>query len=350
MQTLNYIGSKKTLFNSILSVCKWHISDLDNRNFADLFAGTGTVAFNMKKYCKKIEANDLEYYSYIINSALLKCNYSKKLEKIIKECNNLDPIEGLIYKNFSPDGDSHRMFFINDNSKKCDSMRQYIHSLYSKNKITVNEYNFLLASLLVSIDKVANTSSVYGAYLKKFKKSALKDIILKPIHTSSDNLNCENEVYNFDIEELVKDKKFDIVYLDPPYNHRQYSCNYSPLNYIAQYDKNINLNGKTGLMPKYNKSSFCSKVNAKTAFTNLINNLECNYIILSYNNEGLLKFDDLKEILLKKGNIILYKIKYNKFKAQNTVRGKIVEEYIWFIDVNKKENKFYTANFAFIAG
>jgi adenine-specific DNA-methyltransferase len=72
----------------------------------------------------------------------------------------------------------------------------------------------------------------------------------------------------------------------------------------------------------------------------MINKLKSKYIILSYNNEGLMNFDNLKNILLQKGDIKLYKIEYNKFKAQQNVNGDKVYEYIWFIDTSLHNNKF----------
>lgn len=323
-----------------MDLCKKNINDLENKTFGDLFAGTGTIGYNMNKYCKKIIANDLEYYSYVINYALLKCRYSNKLEKIISDMNIMEEVnDGLIYKHYSNNEKCERMFFTNKNAKKCDAARIYLTKLYDNKTISKKEYMFLLASIIVSMDKVANTSVVYGAYLKQYKKTALNDLVIKPIHRNKNN-NINNDVYNIKMEDLIKDKNFDIIYLDPPYNHRQYSGNYSPLNYIAYYDENIELIGKTGLIKDYNKSIFCSKTKVKDAFKDMIDNLNCEYIIMSYNNEGLLNLCDLKDILLEKGNVILYKTKYCKFKAQKNVKEKNVIEYLWFVDTKNKTNKY----------
>ena len=336
MNTLNYIGCKHTLFNTLFSVCKENIVDMKNKTFMDLFAGTGVVGFNMLDNFKSCNANDLESYSYVINYALLKCNYTENIKNLIEICNKLDVVEGLIYNNFSPTSTCERMFFTNNNAKKSDAIRQYIQNQFELNKITEKELNFLLASLLVSIDKVANTSCVYGAYLKEFKKTALKDIVLQPIHTKSD-LNEENNVYNKLAEHFAEPDNtyFDVIYMDPPYNQRQYSANYSPLNYIVHYNKDIVLKGKTALIDNYNKSNFCKKTEVKKAFTELINGVNCNYLIISYNNEGLLSIEDFQKILIKKGLVRLYKIQYNKFKAQQTVDKKFVEEYLWVVDTTK---------------
>jgi len=142
METLNYIGSKKKLFNTILQVCKNNIIDINKKSFADLFSGTGTIGYNMNKYCKKIISNDLEYYSYIINYALLKCNYTDKLENIIKNMNILELTEGLVYKNFSENDNCERMFFTNENAKKCDAVRIYLNKLYKDNIINYDEFVF----------------------------------------------------------------------------------------------------------------------------------------------------------------------------------------------------------------
>lgn len=331
MNTLNYIGCKNKLFDTIFSIFEENIPDLKNKSFSDLFMGTGIVSYNMLGNCKSVLSNDLETYSFIIGNALLKCNYSIKLKNIINECNNLSEVDGLIYKYYSPNKDCERMFFTNSNAKKADAIRIYIQELLDNNSISISEFYFLLASLIVSVDKVANTTCVYGAYLKKFKQSSLKSLILDPIHKSED-VNTENNLVYQEFAEKLEYKS-DITYLDPPYNQRSYSSNYFVLNFIAKYDENIIPKGKTGLFDK-NRSDFSSKLKVKKAFSNLIKNIKSRYILLSYNNEGLLTENEVKNILSKKGSVKLYKIEYKKFKAQKKINGEYVYEYLWFVDTN----------------
>jgi adenine-specific DNA-methyltransferase len=342
MNTLNYIGSKHTLLEKLTEIIEENIPNLNEKSFMDLFAGTGTVGFNMCAKFRCVSANDLEVYSFIINSALLTSAYSPRMQSLIDECNALTPLEGLVYKNYSPNDTSERMFFTSENAKKCDAIRIFINDKFAEKIITANEMMFLIASLLVSMDKVANTASVYGSYLKEFKKTALKPLFLVPIH-KREQVSTLNRVYNQKAEEIVKlaDKSWDIIYIDPPYNQRQYAANYAPLNYIAQYS-NLNLKGKTGLIEDYNKSDFCSKPRVKAVFEELIKNSKCNYLLLSYNNEGLLDLETLKSILQNKGNVILYKIKYKKFKSFQGDQDSVME-YFWVVDVaNKKEGELGT--------
>lgn len=336
MNTLNYIGSKQTLCPILTDIITSEIQDLKSLSFLDMFAGTGTIGFRFQELANNCSANDLEYYSFIINSALLKCTYSTKLQEIIEECNILEGIDGLIYLNYSENESCERMFFTAENARKCDAIRVFIEDLLKSNTINQNEYYFLLASLIVSIDKVANTSCVYGAYLKEYKKSSLKTMTIIPIHTQT-HINCEkNIVFNMPAEELSQqDIYHDVVYMDPPYNQRQYSANYGPLNYIAHYDKSIVLKGKTGTLDGYNKSNFCSKVKVYDSFKTILDNIKCKYIFISYNNEGLLRYDELVKLLGSYGELKLYKIQYKKFKAQQNVSGDTVYEYLWFINKTK---------------
>lgn len=339
MNTLNYIGSKHTLCPLLTKIISTEIPDLANKSFLDMFSGTGSVAFRFQDLTNKCTANDLEYYSFIINYALIKCSYSVKLQDILDQCNKLEGIEGLIYKNYSENDTCSRMFFTTDNAKKCDAIRIYIEQLKNNQTVTINEFYFLLASLVVSMDKIANTSCVYGAFLKEYKKSSLKNLVVVPIHTKLDVKTDSNAVFNLTAEELSKqDAFYDVVYMDPPYNHRQYSANYCPLNYIASYDPNIKLNGKTGTIDGYNRSNFCSKAKVKNSFKTILDNLKCNYIFISYNNEGLLNCDELKDLLSDYGDLKLYKIPYKKFKAQKAVTGDTVFEYLWVLNKTLHSN------------
>jgi adenine-specific DNA-methyltransferase len=353
MNTLNYIGSKHTLLGRVADIITTNVPDASEKTFMDLFAGTGTVAFNMLDRFKSVSANDLEHYSYIINFALLKGHYSKRLKTILSDMNALTPVEGLIYQNYSPGPSCERMFFTSENAKKADAMRQHIDLLFHQGDIDENEKMFLLASLIVCIDKVANTASVYGAYLKHFKAAALKPLVLVPIHQrlapdglssglvkrkkkkTTTHVASENAVFQQKAEDLVVSDAadWDVVYLDPPYNNRQYGANYAPLNYIAAYN-DVQLTGKTGLIPDYNKSVFCTKTSVEKAFRQLIRSLRCQYIFMSYNNEGLLSVDTLRAILQEKGNVTLYRIKYKKYRSSKTpTMTDSVIEYLWFCQV-----------------
>lgn len=314
---MNYIGSKAKLCQDFLrkainDVCG---NDLSQMSFCDIFAGTGIVGRTFKNIVKNVTANDIEYYSYVLSK-----NYIENIrpidnkEKLISELNSIPIIDtGFIYKNYCCGGNGERQYFSNNNGKKIDTIRIAIEQWHTSKKIDDNTYYFLLCSLLECADKVANTASVYGAYLKRLKKSAQKDLILEA--ADYEYSNKQNKVYNKDANELIKEIEGDILYLDPPYNARQYGANYHLLNTIAEY-KQFEPQGKTGLR-KYIRSKYCSKSLVKEEFEDLIRNANFRYIFLSYNNEGLMSVDSVKEIMSKYGHYDLMQTDYKRFKADS---------------------------------
>jgi adenine-specific DNA-methyltransferase len=207
-----------------------------------------------------------------------------------------------------------RQYFADANGRKIDTIRQKIEEWKTTGRITESAYWFLLASLLESADKVANTASVYGAYLKNLKKTAQKEMVLEPANFQT-NIN-EHQVFNTDSNELIKQIDGDILYLDPPYNERQYGANYHLLNTIARYDDFVP-HGKTGLR-NYQKSKYCSRNIVAREFENLIKNAKFKFIFLSYNNEGLMSVEEVRAIMEKYGTYQLAQTDYHRFKADKT--------------------------------
>ncbi|MCW8955052.1 MAG: DNA adenine methylase [Sulfurimonas sp.] len=321
---MNYIGSKFRLSSWIKDeVIKVVGEDLSQRVFCDMFAGTGIVGRTFKKDVKKVISNDLEHYSFVLNKNYIQ-NHEEIEDKVkyINELNNLPLVEdGFIYQNYCLGSGSNRQYFSDYNGKKIDTIRKKIQEWSETKKISSNLYYFLLSSLLESADKVANTASVYEAFLKTIKKPALKELELLPANFIL-NENS-HQVFNEDSNELIKKISGDILYLDPPYNHRQYSSKYHILNTISLYDE-FTPQGKTGLR-EYNRSDYSKKRKVHESFKELIANAQFKYIFLSYNNEGLMSEEDVKSIMQKYGKYSLVKKEYKRFKVQLNAQNKTFE-------------------------
>lgn len=311
---MNYIGSKYKLSKFIKSEIGKIVGEMKDKVFCDLFAGTGAIGRAFKTESKKIIANDFEYYSYILNQNYIGNHEEIEWREFVAELDNLEGIEGFIYNNYCLGSGSERQYFSDENGKKIDAIRQKIEEWKDAERINDNQYYFLLTSLLENADAVANTASVYGAYLKHLKKSAQKTLTLKP--AVFDLNDAIHEVYNKDANILISEIDGDVLYLDPPYNARQYGSNYHLLNTIARYDEFIP-NGKTGLR-NYERSLYCQKREVVTVFENLIKTAKFKYIFLSYNNEGLMSEEEVKKIMEKYGKYDLKTIKYQRFKADKT--------------------------------
>jgi adenine-specific DNA-methyltransferase len=343
---MNYIGSKLSLLEFLEeSINK--VVDKNCNTFCDLFAGTGIVGSYFKRKGYKIIANDIQYYSYVLNRHYIGNHKELNFAKLTKEipdlksigvknrknlvCNYLSDlrgVKGFIYKNYclsgTKDKKESRQYFSDENGMRCDAIRQKIENWKEQSLISDDEYYFLIASLVESIDKYANTASVYGAFLKKLKKRAQNNLILKPAELIIDDQ--DHEVFNEDINKVAEKIEGDILYLDPPYNQRQYATNYHMLETIAKFD-NPKIHGKTGLREYQDqKSLYCSRIQVKRAFKDLIFKAKAKYIFLSYNNEGLMTLDGIKEIMSLRGKYGYFTKEYNRFKA------------------DKDENREYSAN------
>ncbi|GER58738.1 DNA adenine methylase [Patiriisocius marinus] len=313
---MNYIGSKNKLSSFIVSTVQEIVgSNLKNLIFCDLFAGTGIVGRTFKPLVKQVISNDVEFYSYILNRNYIGNHSSLDYDDYIKQLNDCSPKKGFIFENYGELGTAGRLYFSKENAQKIDAIRIQIEAWFTASVINEDMYYFLLASLLESADKVANTASVYGAYLKKIKVSARKKLVIAPA-TYNLNEGQFNVVFQKDANELIQEIKGDILYLDPPYNARQYGANYHLLTTIAKYDTFVP-KGKTGLRDYY-KSDYCSKNKVLNTFEVLIKEANFKYIFLSYNNEGLMSQKDVEAIMKRYGDYTVATTKYQRFKADKT--------------------------------
>ena len=309
---MNYIGSKYSLLDFLSETITSVVGTDTNKTFADLFAGTGVVGKTFKEKGYKVISNDIQYYSYVLNKHIIENTPPLDFDQI-EAIKQLPGVEGFIYKNFCSGSGSGRNYFTDENGKKCDAIRIELERLKRYGEINEAQYFYLLASLINSIDKYANTASVYGAFLKKIKKSAAKEFELELLPIIDGNK--ESKVYNDNISNVVKKIGGDILYMDPPYNARQYCANYHVLETIAMYD-NPQLKGKTGLRDYSNqKSDFCSARTVVEAFDDVLKHADFEYIFLSYNNEGLMPFEVIENTMKKYGEYDRFSTDYRRFKA-----------------------------------
>jgi adenine-specific DNA-methyltransferase len=329
---LNYIGSKHQLYDfikeSLLDFTEWE--SLEGHRIGDLFSGTGIISYYLRNDGAVVTSNDTELYSVIICRAMNSAVYNEVIEEKIHFLNeNAEESlkrTGFITKNYSPYVDPEsgeaceRMFYTVENAQIIDGFRDQIEAW--KAEISENDYNFLLASLIVSADQFSNIPAVYGCYLKNFKAKALKRMTISPIHQirvlgkSTGKKGSEAKTLSISADSpLMAMETFDAVYLDPPYNERQYSKNYFVLNMIGMYEGHPEIKGKTGIPITSYISPFCQKKTVKGAFENMVKQINSTYIFISYSNEGLIGKEEFTELLGKYGEVKVYEKEYKRFKS-----------------------------------
>ena len=345
---LNYIGSKFLLLDWITSSIRektgW--ASLANKRIGDMFSGTGIVSYHFRKHQAQVISNDAELYSSIITHAFTRSIYTEKCKNIIDDfqkdiqdnkhldADAADAAIGFITIHYSPFGSCERKFFTIENAKRIDYIRKRLELI--KETLSFDEYQFILASILLSADAVSNVPAVYGCYLKNFKAKAEKHLTFVPIHNNTIQAVSGSNTYNCDVlnTDFITSFESDLVYLDPPYNTRQYSKNYFPLNIIAKTPEQLltemPLKGKTGIPTDCFISPFCKKGDfAEKAFDTLFSNLKTEWIFLSYNSESIVSKEKMLDIMKKYGEATVIERDYKRFKSFEYNKDVEIKEYLF---------------------
>ena len=306
-----YLGNKYKLLPFIKKVVDSECTDIEI--VADIFSGTGAVASAFQD--KQLVTNDIMYSNYISNFAWLSPRkYSrKKIETIIDEYNTkLINEENYMTMNFS------NTYFSHDDCSKIGFIREDIENKYANKEINERERALLITSLLYAMDKIAKTCGHYDAYRKGVEFDMHLELLLPEASITN---NKKNKCYNMDSNVLVRKIVADLVYIDPPYNSRQYCDAYHLLENVARWEKPEVFGVAKKMDRTALKSKYCTR-SAAEAFDDLIKQLKCKYIVLSYNNmaqkgndrsNARISDDDIIRILSAKGEVKIFSEEYKAF-------------------------------------
>ncbi|NQV12756.1 MAG: DNA repair protein RadC [Parcubacteria group bacterium] len=309
LQNRRFLGNKYKLLGFIEDIVNEKCDDFNV--FCDIFAGTGVVGERFNEKDIKVIANDFLTSNYIPLKAFLGTVTVdfEEIEKKIDALNNLEAHKDNYFsKHF---GDT---YFTLENARRIGAIREKIDKITNNE----NEKAILITSLLCATDKVANTVGHYDAYRKKL--DTVKPLrLLVPDFEPENNVN--NEIYKEDANQLIRKISCDVLYIDPPYNSRQYSDAYHLLENLATWKKPL-VHGKAKKMNRSHiKSNYCLQ-SASKAFADLISNANCKHILLSYNNTGESKdgrsnarINDKQiiDILKSRGEVDIFERDYKAF-------------------------------------
>ena len=337
---MRYLGSKDALLPAIHSLLTSKGLMNQRYRFFDAFCGTGAVANSLKDVFNRT-INDSMHWSVLYSKGRImgtSCTFEKLgFDPFVYFEKKQDKLEGFIYCNYSP-AKSDRMYFTPENAGRIDFMRQTIEKWKIEEKLTENEYAYLIYCLIEGVSSVSNTAGVYGAFLKHWDSRAHNSIKFIRI---SENLfdcpedDCTIESYCDRIENIIADVECDILYLDPPYTQNQYGTQYHLLETLV-LDDNPQMSKITGSRPVTPMKSMWSKdIYVQMLFDEVVANTKAKYVILSYNNDGIMSKDFIEATLKRYGVEDSYSCieidykKYNNFKC----RGKDGHrEFLFFIE------------------
>jgi len=340
-QIITYIGNKRKLLQFIgkgIDICKNKLGK-EKLIILDGFSGTGIVSRYLKQFSKKLYVNDMELYSYITNMCYLSNKSEVDMNRIKKVITFLNQKKcysnsGIIEELYSPKDDNNiqkneRVFYTNKNAKIIDNIRKIIDIIPDKNKY------MYIAPLLSKASIHNNTGGVFKGFYKNSKtkigqfggngQNALQRIkkeIFLPIPVLS-NYECNYKVFKEDINIMVKNiEPVDITYFDPPYNQHPYGSNYFMLNIISEYKKPKKISKVSGIPTNWKRSLYNKSIKAEIALSNLIRDTKSKYILLSYNNEGIIPKIKIEKILSKYGKIELIEKEYNTYKGSRNLKNR----------------------------
>lgn len=310
-----YTGSKYKLLDWIEELI---LENCEGSSFFDVFAGTGVVSGRMQAHYEKVIMNDFLYSNEIIYKAFfggegfdqsILEQYREKFQSI--KADKLKDNYFSIYFGGK--------YYSEKDAALIGKIREEIEM--ARKVLSDREYCILLASLVYSMDKVANTVGHYDAYRKMDEIEDRFSYELIDPEPPSDKFF----IYRMDANELVRKVKADIAFIDPPYNSRQYSRFYHVLENVVQWKK-PELSG-TALKPlAENMSDYC-RSNAPAVFADLIENIDVRYIVVTYNNtyhskssssKNKITLEEITEILSSRGETQVFEKKHQCFNAGKT--------------------------------
>jgi adenine-specific DNA-methyltransferase len=354
-QLITYIGSKRALLSFIgkgISEVKKKLNK-DKLDIFDVFSGSGVTARYFKQFAAKLIVNDIEDYSRVINNCYLANRSELDEHQFIDAYNYLNAElscgylrKGFISELYSPRVDDQimpgeRVFYTSRNAAFLDTARQLIGQLDSPYR------DFFLAPLLSEASIHTNTAGVFKGFYKNRNTGSgkfggnngdalsriLGDIELKyPIFS---NYECEVEVLQGDSNIIAPDAaQVDVAYLDPPYNQHPYGSNYFMLNLLVNYKKPVKISSVSGIPIDWNRSSFNKKREAYDSFQELADKIKAKYLLVSFNSEGYISLEEMKDLLGGVGKVEVLETRYNAYRGSRNLKARDihVKEYLYLVE------------------
>jgi adenine-specific DNA methylase len=318
---VRYYGGKEKLLDFIEDEIQT-LSLPKGSKFCDLFSGTAVVGRRFKQLGFNITANDYLVFAKCLATCRVKINSRPSFRGVkfdpIQHLNDLDGISGFFSNSYSPEGPAKRQYFSVQNARRIEAIRTQIHLWQQEKIITDTENDFLIAALLEAMNRTSNVSGTYAAYLKNWDARSLKPLLIEdPVVTPGVG---KHTIHNKDAVDLASSIKCEVLYLDPPYNSRQYSSNYFLLDVVANgwFESVPEVRGITGMRDNSDlRSEFCSKKAASNALQKIITSADAKHVVLSYNNEGIIPHEEILEMMSSIGKVRIAEFKHRRYSAIN---------------------------------
>lgn len=354
-QLITYIGNKRSLLGQISNAVERIKRRLgkDRLRCFDVFSGSGVVARFLKGHSSLLVSNDLEDYAAVIGRCYL-ANRSIvdtiALAETVRDFNErvmtVPFPPGFIEEMYAPRNESRitkqdRVFYTRNNARRLDNYRRLIAEAPAEQR------DFLLGPLLSEASIHANTAGVFKGFYKnrhtqvgQFGGSG-SDALLRirgditldvPILS---NFECEYKVLCEDSNVAVRHVRgLDMAYIDPPYNQHPYGSNYFMLNLLVQYQKPEHVSRVSGIPLGWLRSGYNVRSEAFSLLSDLVEHLDAPFLLISFNNEGFVSPDAMREMLAKVGSVEVIEVKYNAFRGSRNFNNRSIHttEHLFLVE------------------
>lgn len=339
---MRYLGNKTRLIPFLLRAVNRFAGEPGVA--CDPFSGTASVASALKRGGWRVHAGDLLAFSYAFQVARVELDGTPRFDarvlppsegsgskstsygRVLEHLADLPGEDGFITEHYTlagRQGGAHgRMYFEAENARRIDAIRDRVHRWTETEIVDRKRAQLLIATLLEAADRVANTTGVYASFVKKVQPNARRPLDLRalgatrPVNGSS---GC-TAFLGPAVELLETVGSVDLVYLDPPYNGRQYPGYYHIPELLARgWSDPPLLRGKTGLIPdETERSDWCRKQRVETALRSVLEAADARHILFSYNDEGLLSRQTIANSFREWGSADTYRclqLPYRRYRS-----------------------------------
>ena len=357
---MRYIGNKTKLVPFILrTLAKLGV---EPGLAHDAFAGTASVGRALKEAGWRVASSDIMTYSYVLQRAYVVASRPPDLDPLLEgdaelraalamprfreraaasgavpgttewtlaavgawlaegvgtEC-------GFVSTHFAPAGG--RMYFTEENAGRIDAARRRLHEWERGGLLDDEAFHVLLAALIEGADRVANTAGVYAAYIKRWQANAQRPLTIEPVMPLAGEGSTAHVADATELSRALGE--IDLLYVDPPYNNRQYASYYHVPELIARgwFDDTPALRGTAGLLAEGAPwSDWCFSRRVGARLRELLETTGARHALVSYNSEGHLSHRDLLDVLRAvslDGRVRRFTSRYRRYRADRDREGR----------------------------
>jgi adenine-specific DNA-methyltransferase len=326
---MRYIGNKTRLLPFILRTL--NKGGIAVGSVHDAFAGTASVSRALKARGWRVHSSDLLVSSYVFQRAYVVADCADPLlGEMASELAALAPRESFISRHFSPAGGSEsegRMYFTPPNAGRIDAAREELESWRKAGKVDEDNYYLLLAAIIEGADRVANTAGVYASYMKRWQPNARRAFGVAPEVPIKGAQPARAHLMDA-IEAAKSIGEVDLLYIDPPYNSRQYVAYYHIPEILARgwTESAPAIRGKVGLLAgEEGRSQWSHGRRVQKLFSALLSATTAKHALVSFNSEGHLPPEVLLSLLTRAsadGNVSHFSQRYRRYRADSDREGR----------------------------